>query len=171
MVRRFWKLYVVILAPVSRTEHLQREVFVPALETLKKMEQILSNTMEVCSFITVSLGIVQNSYLTVSIILCTKTIYNYITRQKTCWFFDVNFLMRKWISFPTCAEIHVNSKHKILWKVMFCSFFFEGSTTVYHISASFSCPNTSCREAAAFFSISEHRHYTKTAAFFFQKTD
>lgn len=111
MVRGFRKLYVVISALVSRAEHLQREVFVSALETLKKIGQILSNTMEVCSFITVSLGIVQNTYLTVSIILCSKTIYNYITLQKTCWFFYVNsFLMRKRISFPnSCAEVHVSS--------------------------------------------------------------
>lgn len=90
------------------------------------MDQILSNIVEVCSFIIVSLGIVQNSYLIVLIILCTKTIYNYITLQKTYRFFDVNnFLMRKWISFSTsCAEIHVNSKHKLLGNTMFCSFFF-----------------------------------------------
>lgn len=103
-----------------------------ALETVKKMGEILSNTMEVCSFIIVNLGIVQNSYLTVSIILCSKTIYSYITLQKT--FFDVNnFLMRKLVSFPTsCAEIPVNSKHKLLWNAMFWGFFwvfFEGSTT------------------------------------------
>lgn len=135
MVRGFSKLYVVISALVSTAEHLQREVFVSALETLKKMDQILSNTMEVCFFIIVSLGIVQNSYFIVSIILCTKTIYNYITLQKTCWFFDVNnFLIRKWISFPTCAEIHVNSKHKLLGDAMFLGGFFgvflEGPTTV-----------------------------------------
>lgn len=75
---------MLISALVSRAEHLQREVFVSALETLKKMVQILSNTMEVFFFIIVSLGIVQNSYFIVSIILCIKTIYNYIILQKTC---------------------------------------------------------------------------------------
>lgn len=76
-----------LTALVSRAEHLQRDGFVSALETLKKVDQILSNTMEVCSLIIVSLGIVQNSYLTVSIILWTKTIYNYITLQKNLLFF------------------------------------------------------------------------------------
>lgn len=162
-----------LIALVSRAEHLRRKVFVSALETLKKVDQTLSDTMEVCSFIIVSLGRVQNSYLTVSITLCTKTIYNYITLQKTWGFFDVNnFLMRKWISFPTsCAEIHVNSKHKLLWNAMFCSFLkVLLHLNVYYISAHFSYPNTSCREAATFFSILEHRHYTKITGFF-HKTD
>lgn len=85
---------MVISALVSRAEHLQKEVFVSALETLKKMDQIISNTMEVCSFVTVNLGIVQNSYLTVSIFSVLKLFT--ITLQKTGWFLDVNnFLMRK----------------------------------------------------------------------------
>lgn len=52
-----------LIALVSRAEHLRRKVFVSALETLKKVDQTLSDTMEVCSFIIVSLGIVQNSLL------------------------------------------------------------------------------------------------------------
>lgn len=77
-----------LIALVSRAEQSTSEerCLCQLLKPLKKMDQILSNTMEVCSFIIVSLVIVQNSYLTVSIALCTKTIYNYITLQKTCCF-------------------------------------------------------------------------------------
>lgn len=67
--------------------------------------------------------------------------------------FVKNFsLLPKWTSFPTsCAEVHVNSKHKPLLSTTFRSVSFWRS----YYCLPFSCPNHSCREAAAFFSIPE----------------
>lgn len=46
---------------------------VVAVEHPEGMEQVLPNAIKVCSVTALSLGTLQNPYLTVSVILCTKT--------------------------------------------------------------------------------------------------